>query len=539
MTSIDLTIENYHQRTKHQLERYARGPETLDWDAQPNPFRHFQGSTKIELPLSAQQDITSYNALFQPGKITAQPLDRQHIGLLLEYSMALSAWKSYGPDRWSLRINPSSGNLHPTECYLLLPAQEGINAGVYHYHSYEHALESRCNLQTLSEQLNAQLPAGTFIIGFSSIHKRESWKYGERAYRYCQHDIGHALAAICYACALLGWQLTLLEECSDQQIASLLGLDRETDFGKAEHESPDLLLQIDSSTNNPVHVDIDSILELTLNGQWMGQANRLTDDNFYKWPIIQQAELACDKPITKAVTWNAIIDTKLPICDDTLLATNIIQQRRSAQHFDGNAPPLALNHFERILQCLLPRQNIPPLDSLPWQPRIHLILFVHRVEGIEPGLYALPRSVAGKTLLQQQLNDEMLWESVEELPIYLLQKINTANIARTLACHQPIASDSAFSLAMLAEFDDLITTSPWRYRQLYWEAGVIGQSLYLEAEAAGVRGTGIGCYFDDAAHELLGISDTNLQDLYHFTIGTPRIDNRLQSEPPYAHLNKR
>ena len=34
-------ILNYHQRTKHRLERYAAGPESLDWDAQPNPFREF------------------------------------------------------------------------------------------------------------------------------------------------------------------------------------------------------------------------------------------------------------------------------------------------------------------------------------------------------------------------------------------------------------------------------------------------------------------------------------------------------------------
>ena len=29
----------YHERSKHRLERYANGPETLDWDAQPDPFR--------------------------------------------------------------------------------------------------------------------------------------------------------------------------------------------------------------------------------------------------------------------------------------------------------------------------------------------------------------------------------------------------------------------------------------------------------------------------------------------------------------------
>jgi hypothetical protein len=60
--------------------------------------------------------------------------------------------------------------------------------------------------------------------------------------------------------------------------------------------------------------------------------------------------------------------------------------------------------------------------------------------------------------------------------------------------------------------------------------------LYLEAEAAGVRGTGIGCFFDDAVHELLGLSGLRYQSLYHFTVGAPLSDGRLQTLPPYGHL---
>ena len=67
--------------------------------------------------------------------------------------------------------------------------------------------------------------------------------------------------------------------------------------------------------------------------------------------------------------------------------------------------------------------------------------------------------------------------------------------------------------------------------------GLVGQVLYLEAEAAGVRGTGIGCYFDDAFHEILGLRDTQLQSLYHFTIGGAIEDTRLRTLLPYAHLN--
>ena len=32
----------YHERSKHRLERYARGPGRLDWANQPDPFRTFE-----------------------------------------------------------------------------------------------------------------------------------------------------------------------------------------------------------------------------------------------------------------------------------------------------------------------------------------------------------------------------------------------------------------------------------------------------------------------------------------------------------------
>ena len=62
---------------------------------------------------------------------------------------------------------------------------------------------------------------------------------------------------------------------------------------------------------------------------------------------------------------------------------------------------------------------------------------------------------------------------------------------------------------------------------------MLGQVLYLEAEAAGVRATGIGCFFDDEMHTLLGIKDQDWQSLYHFTVGGAVDDPRLSAFPPY------
>lgn len=127
----------------------------------------------------------------------------------------------------------------------------------------------------------------------------------------------------------------------------------------------------------------------------------------------------------------------------------------------------------------------------------------------------------------------------EHIPLHLLIAANCQNAARTIACHQDIAADSAFSLAMLAEYDGVIHQAGYLYRDLYGEAGMLGQVLYLEAEASNLRGTGIGCFFDDALHDTLGITDTSLQDVYHFTVGIPVIDQRLISLPPYGHLQDR
>jgi nitroreductase len=168
-----------------------------------------------------------------------------------------------------------------------------------------------------------------------------------------------------------------------------------------------------------------------------------------------------------------------------------------------------------------------------------LVLFVHRVPDIVPGLYLLARDDTALPALRAGLQKDWRWEPVPgapvHLPLWCLAQDDAQAAARQISCHQEIAADSAFALAMLADFDGALTEGPWRYRELFWECGLLGQILYLEAEAAGVRGTGIGCFFDDAVHALLGIQDTRWQSLYHFTVGTPVEDPRLRTEAPYAH----
>ena len=114
-------VHAYHQWTKHLPGRFAPGPGHLDWANQPDPFRRFADARLIELPLVLQQEAVQFGALNRPGSVPPWPLALESLGLFLELSLGLTAWKEFEGTRWALRSNPSSGNLHPTEGYVLLP----------------------------------------------------------------------------------------------------------------------------------------------------------------------------------------------------------------------------------------------------------------------------------------------------------------------------------------------------------------------------------------------------------------------------------
>jgi len=218
----------------------------------------------------------------------------------------------------------------------------------------------------------------------------------------------------------------------------------------------------------------------------------------------------------------------------------LIRQRRSAVNFDS-VTSISRETFLAILDTTLPRTSVPPFDAWPFAPRLHLVLFVHRVTGLAPGLYLWLRAPADADALRGAFRAKLNWEAVTDsaikVPLCRQGQGDLRDFSRTLCCHQDIAADGAFSLGMLARFEPVLRErGAAAYRELFWEAGMIGQALYLAAEAAGVRATGIGCYFDDVLHRALGLTGHDWQSLYHFTIGGPVEDLRLRTAPPYAHL---
>lgn len=292
----------YHERTKHHLNRFAAGPGGLDWANQPDPFRRYAGAPLARLPLLGPEEepvSPPYDSLHAPWAVPGVPVTIRSLSRLLEYSLALSAWKQAGGTRWALRANPSSGNLHPTEGYVLIGgiAELGESPGLFHYAPAEHGLERRADCPpALYERLTRDLPAGGFLVGLSSVYWREAWKYGERAFRYCQHDAGHAIGALRLAAATLGWSARVLEDVADATIDALLGLERAADFDGAERESAELVMALwpGPAASQPWNLDVQAASELRAQ-RWYGKANRLSRDDPVPWEAIDRVAAASRK----------------------------------------------------------------------------------------------------------------------------------------------------------------------------------------------------------------------------------------------------
>ncbi len=534
------TLIAYHQRTKHHFNRYAAGPGYLDWATQPAPFRFYVGAPRLPLLRreAAPDDLPTFDTLYE-GTVPAAPLDAQTLSDLLFHSFALSAWKAAGGSRWSLRCNPSSGNLHPTEVYVLTGAVAGLSdaPALYHYQPYDHSLALRAACLGLDwSRWIAPLPSSGLVVGLASIFWRESWKYGERALRYCLLDLGCALAALAYAAACLGWACALLPEVAPAKLARLLGLDRQSG---PETEHPDCLVAVLPTGA----VDWEKVAAWQLDEAKIAQVadairpdspNRLSP-SYRPWPVIEQAAqaLASERIAILPPCWR-----KVPAMPSRSVGARwLIRKRRSVQQMDG-VTRMAGADFVRLILRLW--QSGLPMAALGREPAIQLGFYLHRVEGLAPGLYFLARSEAGLSLFRQATTRSWRWQRLAgfpaSVPFYLLAEGEVQALAKALSCHQDIASDGAFAVTMLAEFKPRLAQSAWEYARLHMEAGALGQLLYLEAEACGLRGTGIGCFFDDPVHEVFGLTDETFQVLYHFTVGGGLEDFRLEALDAYHHL---
>src|SRR6202521_4448004 len=199
-----MTWLEYHELTKHSAESLRRTQHYLDWANMPNPFRHYEGVPVVDLPADPPSpQISALEVLAGKTGTTLARDGAQFLSQLMFYSASISASKraSAAGSTYPLRVNPSSGNLHPTEFHFCTRGLVDWPDGLYHYRPSSHMAEQRAIGDFVSKLTDITAP---LVFVLTSIAWREAWKYRDRAYRYCLHDIGHAWQALTLAAPSLG-----------------------------------------------------------------------------------------------------------------------------------------------------------------------------------------------------------------------------------------------------------------------------------------------------------------------------------------------
>ena len=485
----------YHEMTKHSVASLRQASHALDWANMPDPFRHYEGVPVLDLPADPPAPKTP--ALEVLGSVygsTSAVDGPTLLSQLLFYSAAISASRRVPSTgyRYALRVNPSSGNLHPTEFHFVTQGLKDWPDGLYHYRPSAHVAEQRALGRLEWKWSGAGAPV-VFVL--TSIASREAWKYGDRAYRYCLHDMGHAWQALSLAARAIGCDSIAVAHFPDDEIAQSCRLHAD--------EWPMLIVTL---SGRCVPVREPQPAEPVWYG---GRANQLSPkdvaypriDEFHRATKVSSVGFQGIAVGEAASTGSG--DIKLPPPASTRQPFGeVARMRRSALDFTGGRQSMSLEQ----LSALLAAAAEPFSADFATARFIQIYLYSHRVDGLPPGVYKF-------------------WERDMELELVRSgdQRIQAAG----LSLGQDLAGNACVAFSMIADIERAARAHGDRgYRYVHFEAGAIGQRLYVGAEALGLGATGIGAFYDDSVHDYLNLAPEQGQVVYHFAVGNPVHDAR-------------
>jgi SagB-type dehydrogenase family enzyme len=438
----------------------------------PDPFRHYEGVPLIDLPADPPPPNISTLAVLAGHNGCDESADWiAFFSRLLFYSASISAAKQApSGDRYALRVNPSSGNLHPTEFHFACPS------GIYHYRVSSHMLEQR-----------ATGDFGPLEFLLSTIVWREAWKYQSRAYRYCLHDAGHAWQALALAAAAIGCDARAVASFDDAAIAKR--------FELAKDEWPMLLVQIHGGPAFPP----------AQKTEWLGGVPNLLSCELVRYPLIE--EIHCATRPARHLENPADSPVIEKTLGDSPAFGEVVRRRRSALDFRGGNETISFQQ----LAALLESATHPLNADFASESFVQLYLYVHRVAGLAPGVYRYARGTGLTNLIPGD------------------QRV----VAAGLSLGQDLAGNSCVTFSMIGDLERAALMDGDRgYRYVHFEAGAMGHRLYLAAESLGFQSTGIGAFFDDSVHDYLRIEGASgKQVVYHFACGYAVEDDRLVPSP--------
>ena len=430
-----IALNSYHQNTKHSYNSIRTNPNRVDWNNPPNKFKFYSKEYKrVHLNSSNQ----NYNFLYLISGISAK--------------------KSYPSGEYYLRINPSAGALYPNEVYFQVRNVDGFEDGIYHLEvgSSSAVLLQKLEFnQGMEELLELSYSVDGFIFFISSIYFRSSWKYKNRAFRYCLLDAGHLIGTMEASSYLFDKKFEILYDFSKEKLNEFFSFDEKEFFTS-------IVIVGDKKESRK---ESFSLTLPTLDGA------SYTEENISFFEKNELVEIAYKESLKivdkKSQEKSAIFNFQKQRFQDTIF------KRRSIREFTQQS--ISKLQFESIMGV------VTQAIKSDCDEQVDIFYVVNRVEGLILGLYK---------------NGE------------LLKTGDFSSKAGYLCLEQDLGKSSAVTF--------FLTSKTKNYQELYQKAGVIGHRLYLASNYLDIGCSGIGAYYDDEVCEFI---EENTMVLYSLAIG--------------------
>ena len=495
------TSVQYHQQTSYK--RLEMTGHFLDWKNQPTVFKTYHGITPVQLPVEIQFPQTTLCSLLKKTHADSQmslALDLADISRLLMLTCRLTARARHADGDFYYRSAASAGALYPTEIYVAPQGVNGIEDGLYHFSIAHHGLSllRKGNLSPwivkALQPMGAKIPLLT--VFFSAIFFRSAWKYRDRSYRYHLLDTGHVLENLTLAFKAMSLPYALCYDFDDNKINRLLGLDDSKEVSLALAQIPG-----NNSLQGKADEGIDEIPDP------VKAASRVADKEI-DYPAIREIHTAGVKitspsePTAQMIhdlgvipdTWTKIEDS--PSWPEITGYAETVFGRRSRRNFvpETISQACLLSLLDTLCTTQSAGYSIP---SNPCQTVCPGFL-IGRASGFEPGFYMLDSFSESYGIISRE-------PLIERMTRVCLDQAWLVNAAVHFVF-----------MTNLQTLDRLWGARGYRYAMM--TAGMMGERLYLVAEATGLGCCGIGAFYDAEAAELLNLnSESRL--LYLVAVG--------------------
>jgi SagB-type dehydrogenase family enzyme len=176
------------------------------------PAPVLDGSTSVETALARRGSVREYSG---------RALGLKEVGQLL--------WAAQGITDGGRRTAPSAGALYPLELHVLAGNVDGLEAGLYRYRPQGHELvwtadEDRRAALASAALGQEQVSAAPLVLVIAGVIERTAAKYGDRAERYVQMEVGAAAENIYLQAGALGLGTVFVGAFRDGGVARVLGL---------------------------------------------------------------------------------------------------------------------------------------------------------------------------------------------------------------------------------------------------------------------------------------------------------------------------